>query len=134
MTFLFLIVSSLYSQDTKINNSPIKYKLDYTNPISVVNGLIEASKNKDLELNFLVFDPFIRGDLYEFRMLYFTNDQNGINSLLDIRNSYVNGAAVFSQDGRTATVPMWYKSSVRKEYQEQIELINRFGNWYILSF
>jgi len=133
-TFLFLLAASLFSQNNEKKNLTTEYRLDYTDPVSVVNGMIEAAKSKDLKLNFLVFDPFIeKGEFFEYRMLYFTNDQKAIEELYDIRNSYVNGLAVISQDGSSALVPMWYKSSVR-EHQEEIHLINRFGNWYITGF
>jgi hypothetical protein len=133
MAFLFQFSAAIHAQNINTNNTP-EYKLNYKDPISVVNGMIEASKKKDLKLNFLVFDPFIEsGEIYAYRMVYFTKNQNDIDDLYDIRNSYVNGLAVISDDGMSAKVPMWYKSSVR-EFQEEIYLINRYGNWYIHGF
>ena len=110
------------------------FKLDYTNPVSVVNGLIKAAKDKDLELNFLVFDPFItEGEFFKYRNVCFTKNQKLIEELHDIRQSFVNGIAKISDNGNEAKVPMWYKSSIR-EFQEEIHLVKRFGNWYIRDF
>lgn len=135
LTLAFLFFTYSYANAQKENNlTGPEYKLDYKDPISIVNGMIEASKKKDLKLNLLVFDPFIeRGEFYKYRMVYFTNDQKAIEELHDIRNSYVNGSPIISEDGMSATVPMWYKSSIR-EHQEQIHLTNRYGNWYISGF
>jgi hypothetical protein len=131
----FVLCTYSFANAQKENsNIGSEYKLDYKDPVSVVNGMIEASKTKDLKLNFLVFDPFIvGGEFYKYRMVYFTNDLKAIEELYDIRYSYVNGSTIISEDGMRATVPMWYKSSVR-EHQQEIHLINRYGNWYIAGF
>jgi hypothetical protein len=122
---MFLLFNNVFSQE---------FKLDYTNPVVVVNGLIKASNDKDLKLIFLVFDPFIEdGEFYKYRNVYFTKNLKHIQELHDIRQSYVNGPAIILDNGNEATVPMWYKSSVR-EYQEEIYLVKRYGNWYIRSF
>ncbi len=122
MLFLF---NTVHSQE---------FKLDYTNPVSVVNGLIKAARDKDLKLIFLVFDPFIvSGEFFEYKNIYFTKNQKLIQELHDIRQSYVNGPAKIFENGDQATVPMLYKSSIR-EHQEEIYLVNRFGNWYITGF
>lgn len=129
-----LLFTTGFSQKNYVSKESVNYKLDYTNPISVVNGFIFASKNKDLKLNFLVFDPFIEsGEFYKYRMVYFTKDLKSIEELYDMRNSFINGTPKISEDGFKATVPLWSKSSFR-EYQEEIKLINRFGNWYISGF
>ena len=134
---LFALFISLSSFSQKVERSyvTVNYKLDYTDPVSVVNGLITACKNKDLKLAFLVFDPFIEsGEFYRYRRVYFTNDKNDIDALYDMRNSFTNGPAKISENGLTAWVPMWYKSSHKGDYQERIELNKRYGNWYIIGF
>lgn len=128
------IATTIFSQNIERSNVTVNYTLDYKDPVSVVNGLIIACKNKDLKLAFLVFDPFIeRGEFFRYRRVYFTNDKNDIDQLYDMRNSFTNGPAKISENGLIAWVPMWYKSSVR-EFQESIELHKRYGNWYILGF
>ncbi len=115
-----------------LNKAP--YQLNYRDPVNVVNGMLEACKTKNLMLIFMVFDPFIeRGEFYKYRNVYFNKNEEYIKDLYDIKDSYVNGTVKISNDGRTAVVPMFYKSSVR-QHQEEIGLVNRFGNWYISGF
>ncbi|TNE53868.1 MAG: hypothetical protein EP338_10085 [Bacteroidetes bacterium] len=132
---IFLFTSRIVWSQKITDSLHIKYELNHEDPVSLVNGMIHASKVKDLELIFLVFDPFSRpgGEMYRYMNVYKTKDEKLIQDLHDIKNSYVNGKAEISEDGKIAKVPMWYVSSVRT-FQETIYLINRYGNWCISSF
>ena len=131
-----LILTNGYSQKSEINYNLIAYKLDFTNPISVVNGLIFAAKTKNVELWSIVFDPLStpsKNEMYTNRMVYYTKDRNIIEDAYDFRNSFINGEVKFSENGDWAYVPIWHSRKV-EGFQNKIELKNRFGNWYISGF
>jgi hypothetical protein len=132
--FAILIFNIAYSQKEEIIYDSIEYKLDFTDPLSVVNGLIFASKTKNIELASLVFDPFAQfGQMFKNKTLYLNNDIKTINELYQMRFSFINGKFVTTGFGDTGYVLMWMKKP-NKEYQEKIYLRRRFGNWYIRSF
>ena len=92
-----LILNNLYSQKVEIKNDSAEYKLDFTNPISVVNGLIFAAKTKNIELASLVFDPFAQsGQMTKNKTLYLTMDKKRIDQLYEIRGE--DEAGGFSQN------------------------------------
>ena len=129
-----LILNNLYSQKVEIINDSAEYKLDFTNPISVVNGLIFASKTKNIELASLVFDPFIQsGEMFRTKTLYLTKDKKLIDELYAMRDSFINGKFIITWFGDTGDVPIWLKTPIT-ERQETIHLRKRFGNWYITGF
>jgi hypothetical protein len=124
-----LIVANAYSQNSE-------YKLDLTNPISVVNGLIFAAKTKNVELISIVFDPLStpsKNEMYSNRMVYFTKDSNIIQQAYDFRNSFINGEVQISENGDRAYIPI-YHSTKKGGFQDKIILKNRYGNWYIAEF
>jgi hypothetical protein len=128
-----LILNNLYSQKVEIINDSAEYKLDFTNPISVVNGLIFASKTKNIELASLVFDPFAEsGQMLRNKTLYLTKDKKHVDELYEIRDSYINGKFIITGFGDTGYISMWLKTPT-KARQETVHLRKRFGNWYISS-
>ena len=131
-----LILTNSYSQKSEINYNLIAFKLDFTNPISVVNGLIFAAKTKNVELWSIVFDPLStpsKNEMYTNRMVYYTKDRKIIEDAYDFRNSFINGEVKFSENGDRAYVPIWH-SRKGEGFQNKISLENRFGNWYISGF
>jgi hypothetical protein len=128
-----LILNNLYSQKVEIKNDSAEYKLDFTNPISVVNALIFAAKTKNIELASLVFDPFAQsGQMTKNKTLYLTMDKKRIDQLYEIRDSFINGKFIITGFGDTGYVPMWLKTP-SEERQETVHFRKRFGNWYISS-
>ena len=125
-----LIVENVWEKTIQLKNST----LDFTDPSSVVKAFITASRKKDILLASLLIDPEIApNELRKIKNLIITKDQRLIEELYDIRESYINGSAKIAPDGKTAIVPVWYKSSIR-EHQEEVYLINRYGNWLIADF
>jgi hypothetical protein len=136
LLFQILILTNGYSQKSEINYNLIAYELDFTNPISVVNGLIFAAKTKNVELWSIVFDPLstsFKSEMYTNRMVYYTKDRKIIEDAYDFRNSFINGEVTFSKNGDRAYVPIWHSRKV-EGFQNKISLENRFGNWYISGF
>jgi len=122
------------AQNEVIIYDSVDYKLDFTDPLSVVNGLIFASKTKNIELASLVFDPFAQsGEMYRNKTLYLNKDSEHIDELYQMRFSFINGKFVNTGFGDSGYVLMWLKTPI-KEYQEKVYLIRRFGNWYISGF
>lgn len=128
-----IIVNNNYSQNVVIDKNHDSYKIDFTNPVSVVNALIFASKTKNLELASIVFNPFAQsGQLYRNKTLYLTKDIKVIEEFNDFGNSYINGTFIMTGFDDTGYIPVWWKTS-RKEFQEKIYLRKYFGNWFIHS-
>ena len=122
------------AQNEGIIYDSVGYKLDFTDPLSVVNGLIFASKTKNIELASLVFDPFSEsGEMYKNKTLYLNNDSKRIDELYQMRFSFINGKFVSTDFGDRGYVLMWLKTPIT-EYQEKVYLVRRFGNWYISGF
>jgi hypothetical protein len=145
-----LIFFNLYSQNIELKyDTSTKYKLDYTNPSNVVNGLIYGLKNMDYKLIVLVIDKLIDRDdhlsgsheLIRLRDDLIKKDKSLIDELNRKSKEiawFINGDIIFSKSGDYAYVPVrtkWVKDGIQINARDaKFTLINRAGNWFLISF
>jgi len=143
---LFIIISfqSLYGQDKK-------YEIDFTDPESVVNAVFYAAQTKDYSILQCLCDPFGDGDgdtkslCSISKMAEQVNSYGGNEKTKQMLSEFVgmfevgrvSGQITFSEfEGvKFAEVPFLFNHpGGEKRSDETMNLVQRFGNWYISSF
>jgi hypothetical protein len=127
------------------------YKINFTDPGSVVNAIFYAAQTRDFGIMQCLNDPFGDSDgdvkdLCSISNIAKQNEEYGgddnIKKKLDDFVKYfelgrITGQITYSElDGfQSAKVPFWFNHpGGESRSNEVMNLVNRYGNWYLSSF
>ena len=151
LILLVIIIFNLtngYSQKSEIKSNINEYKLDFTNPESVVNVFFYALKSINLELLLLVTDQFIEEkdrlpgsrELIRLRDKIKKNDKGLIDDLNQRSKQtawHFEGNSTFSRLGDYAFVPVRIQrikdGQIVINKSSMFTLIKRNGKWLLIS-
>ncbi len=145
---LTILVSTFWvavAQDKK------SYEIDFTNPKSVVNAIFYAAQTKDFAIMQCLCDPYGRGDGDTKRLcaipkiVKLMEDSDGAGQTKEKIDEFVtafkvgriNGEVSYKEYKETlyAKVPFWFNHpSGASRSDETMNLVKRYGNWYLSSF
>jgi len=146
LTIALLVIGSLYNM-----YGQKKYKIDFTDPESVVNAIFYSAQTKDYSILQCICDPLGKGDGDTKRLCSISKLAEQVKSyggsektrqILDefvstFELGRVNGQVTFIEfEGeKIAKVPFLFNHpGGEKRSNETMNLVQRFGNWYISSF
>ena len=126
-----------------------KYEIDFSNPENVVNAIFYAANTKDYAVLLCITDPFDESDvdikrLREVPKLAELIKGVSTKEMIDLvkdfiitfSNGKITGPAIFEthENDLYAEIPVLISTPIGEQISEKITLIERYGNWYLLSF
>ena len=147
MKKLFLVIALLLSFNVfSFSQTNSDYVIDFTNPESVVNAIFYAAQSHDFAILQGLCDPFGEGDGNTERICLVSDVADGtfegdydpeeilIKFVDMLENCYIHGNVTYELDSfdgsQKASVPF----SCPGRGEETMNLVNRYGNWYLFSF
>ena len=146
LTISFLIFKNSYSQNLESHYDSRHFKIDFTKPESVANGLIYGFNNSDFDLIQLVIDQLVnknqiakKRELIDIRDSLLKNDyliKREIKKHSDERKFYIDGPATYSNiEKYEYSYVTGFSKDIKLGYKRKfiLTLINRYGNWFLIS-
>lgn len=144
---LVLILDNAHSQNIETDYDSSYYKIDFTNPESVVNGFINGVSTTNFDLILYVIDPLIEEnqklkglELIRIRKALISKDERTIERLSrnpQRRHTYINGVTTFSKNREYAYVPCSLNSlvngNITSTWSEKFTLIKRNSKRFLMS-
>ena len=146
MKKLFLVIALLLSFNFfSFSQTNSDYVIDFTNPESVVNAIFYAAQSHDFAILQGLCDPFGKGDGDTERICLISDVADGtfegdydpeqiLIEFVDIfENCYIHGNVTYESryGSQKASVPFSFGPG---RGEETMNLVNRYGNWYLSSF